>query len=192
MKRKKRVFWILLCLVFLLPFKAQAWGIKGSWDANTEPDLAGYNIFIATTHAKASQKIGDIAEFSTEDTWFCYEETGGIPDVIFGAITAYDTEGRENGVSNIYYLLAGNVWGTCEDGVFYTEARVDGLDITTMGIYFGLKNIVHQELDCAEGFSIDNTSIDQRCDIDHSGEVKGRDLIEMCLRYNNRANQNES
>ena len=184
MKRKKRVFWILLCLVFLLPFKAQAWGIKGSWDANTESDLAGYNVYLATTYDNASQLIGDIVEFSTDKTCFCYEIDDNL-DVVFIAITARNDKGDESDPI-VGYLLFGNVWGTYEDGVPYTDARVDGQDLTSLGLFFSLFTS-HQEIDCSGTFVVELTSLDQRSDLDKSGRSDGIDLIKMALRFGNTA-----
>ena len=187
MIRKKRMFWILVCLVFLLPFKAQAWGIKASWDANTEPDLAGYNVYISTTYENASQKIGDIASFSTTKPCFCYDGISSNIKVVFVALIAYDTEERES-TPTIGYSLPGNIWGTFNDGVSYTNARVDGQDLTSLGLYFGLTTS-HQQIDCLGVFSIEIPSLDQRSDFDHSNRIDGLDLIKLGLCFGNLAAQ---
>ncbi len=187
MIREKKMFWILLCLVFLLPFKVQAWSIKGSWDANTEPDLAGYHVYISTTYENALQKIGDIAEFSTTKHCFCYDGISSNLKVVFIAVTAYNTEGLES-APTIGYRLSGNIWGTFNDGASYTDARVDGQDLTTLGLYFGLTTS-HPEYNCSGTFSIETAPLDQRSDLDRNNRIDGLDLIELGLCFGNMATQ---
>ena len=188
MKEKKGMFWLLIFLFLLfLPSKVQAWGIKASWDPNTEPDLAGYNVYISTTYENASQKIGDIAEFSlsVDKPCFCYDGISSNLRVVFIALVAHDTEGLES-TPTIGYSLVGNIWGTFNDGVSYTNARVDGQDLTSLGLYFG-SFTSHQEIDCSGTFSIEIPSLDQRSDFDQSNRIDGLDLIKLGLCFGNMA-----
>lgn len=184
MIRKKMMFWFLVWLIFFCFFPLEARGIVVSWDANTEPDLAGYNIYLATTYENASQGISDIASFSVTKPCFCYNIDPNI-NVVFVAITAYDTEGMESEFT-IGYVLRGNIWGTYNDGVAYTAAGVNGQDLGTLGLYFNSATS-HQEIDCSGTFVVENPSLDQRSDLYRDNFINGRDLIELGLRYNNTA-----
>lgn len=65
-----------------------------SWDANTEPDLAGYRVYIGTTPGTYGTPIDidkQIASFST---------TSLTPGTYFFAVTAIDNSGNESGFSN--------------------------------------------------------------------------------------------
>lgn len=183
MIRKKMMLWFFVWLIVFCFFPLEAGGIAASWDANTEPDLAGYNVYIATTYDNAFQLIGDIYYFSTTETSFCYDE--GDRDVVFLTVTAYDTEGFESDPA-MAYSLRGNIWGTYEDGVSYTNARVDGQDLITLGLYFGLVTS-HQKINCSGTFVIELTGLDQRSDFDRSRRVDGLDLIELGLCFGNTA-----
>ena len=183
---KKMMLWLFVWLIFICFFPLEAGGkvLKASWDANTESDLDGYNVYIATSYDYASQPIGDIAEFPTDKTCFCYEIDDNL-DVVFIAITARNDKGGESDPI-VGYLLFGNVWGTYEDGVPYTDARVDGQDLTSLGLFFSLFTS-HQEIDCSGTFVVELTSLDQRSDLDKSGRSDGIDLIKMALRFGNTA-----
>ena len=180
---KKMMLWLFVWLIFICFFPLEAGGIAASWDANTEPDLAGYNVYIATTYDNVSQGIGDIYYFSTTETCFCYDE--GDRDVVFLAVTAYNTAGLESDPT-IVYLLSGNIWGTSSDGVSYANTRVDGQDLISLGLYFGSVTS-HQEIDCSGTFVVELTGLAQRSDFNRSRRIDGLDLIELGLRFGNTA-----
>jgi len=67
------------------------------WDANTEADLAGYNVYWATTSGGYSQinskDVGNVTE--------CPLSSLNLPDgTWYFVVTAYDTSGNESGFSN--------------------------------------------------------------------------------------------
>ncbi len=69
------------------------------WDANTEPDLAGYNVYTCTS--EPCTKATGIVLGSTVNTTFPVPEGSG-----FAFVTAYDSSGNESGESNVvaYFL----------------------------------------------------------------------------------------
>ncbi len=73
---------------------AYAMDITLAWDANTEPDLAGYKLYYGGLSGSYSQSIdvGDVTIF----------QISALTDKesYYFAATAYDTEGNESGYSN--------------------------------------------------------------------------------------------
>lgn len=66
-----------------------------SWDANTEPDLAGYRVYVGSASGQygAPKDVGNVTQVSREAL--------ALPDgVYFAAVTAYDQAGNESGFSN--------------------------------------------------------------------------------------------
>ena len=107
------LFVSILCLLFF-PLKT-GWGTIGigiakaadavlEWDANTEPQLAGYNIFQAERvgdHTTAWSLIGSVEKEATTYT---------IPDIDMTKnwawlVTAFDDKGNESRVSNMVELV---------------------------------------------------------------------------------------
>jgi len=66
-----------------------------AWNANTEPDLAGYKVHVGTAsgvYTLLNVDVGNVTSFTV---------TGLAPGAVyFFAVTAYDTSGFESGVSN--------------------------------------------------------------------------------------------
>lgn len=94
-KMKKRP----LLLMFILLFSSMAWAttVQLGWDANTEPDLAGYRIYQTLVSGIYSfdTPIEDIS-VGTETVTFIVTEKGRV----FWVATAYDNQGLESGPSN--------------------------------------------------------------------------------------------
>ena len=85
----------LILILFILLFSFPAFGadVTLQWDANTEPDLAGYKVYYGTMSGEYGNPI--ILDTVTEYTMH-------IPDSImyFFAVTAFDTEQLESDFSN--------------------------------------------------------------------------------------------
>lgn len=91
-----RILWaVVISLLCVSTGHAATVGL--SWDANTEPDLAGYNLYRAFQPCTAQgplNKVGTVGKVtSTTDTvtvdgLYCYE------------LTAFDTSNNESGRSN--------------------------------------------------------------------------------------------
>ena len=64
-----------------------------SWDANTEPDLAGYKLYYggASGNYTASVDVGDV-------TTYVFTRQAMTP--YYFAVTAYNSDGRESDYSN--------------------------------------------------------------------------------------------
>ena len=99
---------VILLLFFLLIFFASSQGyaldVTFEWDANTEPDLAGYRLYYKTgssgapydgtgaTEGNSPTDAGNVTTYTLQ----------GLTDGIdyFFVVTAYDTEGLESDYSN--------------------------------------------------------------------------------------------
>ncbi len=80
-------------LTFLISSSVFAGSIKVSWDANIEPDLAGYKLYYREDAGLTQTMIdvGNVVE---------YEITGLTTGVFYNIrATAYDTSGNESGQS---------------------------------------------------------------------------------------------
>jgi hypothetical protein len=84
--------------VFVL-WSGTAWGATLMWNANTEPDLAGYRIYQcsqqpctrASANASLLATLGKLTSFNI-----------GTPSVIqYYFITAFDSVNNESGISNL-------------------------------------------------------------------------------------------
>lgn len=83
----------LLFAILLFASFAQAADIKLAWDANTEPDLAGYKVYWGT----ASRTYGTLVDVHNVTV---YTVTGLDASKHYFAVTAYNTSGIESGFSN--------------------------------------------------------------------------------------------
>jgi len=96
---KRSILCLMLCLGVLLcsGLAAFAWEIDLAWDANTEPDLAGYNLYYTTT-----QGIYNYTEPPVEV--YIASDVSGMVVVPNGThcwtLTASDLAGNESGPSN--------------------------------------------------------------------------------------------
>lgn len=88
----------LLCLVFfVILFSSNAFALPGTntwkavWDANTEPDVAGYKIYWRTSGGAFTDvdsiDVGNVIEYTL---------TGNVPNKTELAVTCYDTSGNES------------------------------------------------------------------------------------------------
>jgi len=86
---------VTLLTLFSLAYTAPALGGDAivSWDANTEPELAGYKLYYGT----ASRSYGIPIDIGNQTT---YTVTGLGPGTYYFAVTAYDTSGNETSFSN--------------------------------------------------------------------------------------------
>ena len=85
---------------------ADAADVKLAWDANTEPNVAGYKIHWSTVNTIPFSEVGDVGNIME------YTITGLADDTTyFIAATAYDDQGHESEYSNIieYVVHAGRV-----------------------------------------------------------------------------------
>ena len=100
------LYFTVLAVIFFgfgLVTYVQAQDITLQWDANTETNLAGYNIYEAELSAAAGSpwvKIGEVGKDVTEYT------AAGRDDFKSYAyqVTAKNDQGRESFVSNVAYL----------------------------------------------------------------------------------------
>lgn len=67
-----------------------------AWDANTEPDLAGYRVYQGSKSGGPYTKIADVPVMPMPE----YTITGLADGTWFWVVTAYDTGGLESGYSN--------------------------------------------------------------------------------------------
>jgi hypothetical protein len=87
---------LVLWLSLLAPLRTEAATATLTWDANTEPDLAGYKIY-RLLGACGSQGPPAFHDQNTAD-YNRYDDTS-IPDTAFGAnyeVTAFDSSGNES------------------------------------------------------------------------------------------------
>ncbi|MFW6148000.1 MAG: fibronectin type III domain-containing protein [Thermodesulfobacteriota bacterium] len=124
------LFIILPLTCSLLPGPAYAADVTLAWDANTEPDLAGYKVYYKRsssgppydgTEAREGESPIDVGEV-TQVT--LHDLTENV--VYFIALTAYDTEGRESGYSQ--EVSTGDDDDPDGDGLNNTEENIYGTD----------------------------------------------------------------
>jgi len=95
---------VVLVLVVLLPVMACALGPKiskstAAWDANSEPDLAGYYLYWRTT--TGTFQDANRVQVVTSPTPTFSLLTLNLPSGVYViAVSAYDTELNESGLSN--------------------------------------------------------------------------------------------
>lgn len=85
---------LLFMLLFLFAaISAAAADIRLAWDANTEPDLAGYYVY----YGQHSRAYSNSTKLGTQTT---YTVTGLPPGTYYFAVTAFNTAGQESAYSN--------------------------------------------------------------------------------------------
>lgn len=104
--RKFILYFAALAVIFfgfgLIASQVQAQDITLKWDANTEPNLAGYNVYESEFGSNAGSqwvKIDEVAKDVTEYT------AAGRDDYKSYAyqVTAFNDQGNESFVSNMAY-----------------------------------------------------------------------------------------
>ena len=102
MKKFKRIIitpLALLAFIFLSTIVMAGSDVKFEWNANVEPDLAGYRLYQSTTSGQYD--FGDGNQIATIPAG---TETISLTDVpdgkFYWSLTAYDTLGLESGPSN--------------------------------------------------------------------------------------------
>ena len=182
---KKLVSFLTLVMIFfgsVLTFPAEARVIKMSWDANTEPDLAGYKIYWGITYNEVANKVNFLQDVGNK-TCACIDVDDGSYKFIFLGVTAYDTQGFESSAT-VGYVLFGNIIGDYNNGTPYTSAQVDGTDLITLGLHFG-EVVTHPTYDCAGTFAIELPADAQKADLNYDNWIDGFDLIYLGLRFGN-------
>ena len=86
---------VAMMLLAAAPAAVQAAQIRLSWDPNTEPDLAGYRLYIGTDSGQYGEPI-DLGNV----TGHVMEITPQHGATYYFALTAYDTSGNESGFSD--------------------------------------------------------------------------------------------
>jgi len=186
---RRKILIVLSVLFFSLVFaKAEAGTMKMSWSANTEPDVIGYRIYWAFTRQPVVNKTATMIDVGNK-TSYCLTVADTSNSVIFIGVAAYGSTPGDESDTAVGYLLFGDVEGTHNDGVPYTSARVDGLDVTTLGVNFGL-SVTHPSYNCSSNFAIQLPTPVQKSDLhkDGGGRIDGFDLVELGLRFSNAAN----
>ena len=94
---RARTLWSLIgiwLLISLLPVAAAAGSVTLVWDVNTEPDLAGYCVYVWDWNSKLHSKtnVGHVTTYSVSKL-----KPG---KTYFFAVTAYDISENESGFSN--------------------------------------------------------------------------------------------
>lgn len=89
----KKLFTILAILA--IAGIAQAATINVSWNPNTEPDLAGYRLYVGEVSGQYGEPI-DVGNV----TGHVMEITPQYGATYYFALTAYDTSGNESGYSD--------------------------------------------------------------------------------------------
>lgn len=91
---------IIILIILLVTVSAYALpvNITFMWDKNTEPDLAGYNLYQSSQSGDYSSDpsaviIGDANQYTYQ-----VEMESGI--ALYWVLTAFDTSGNESGYSN--------------------------------------------------------------------------------------------
>ena len=84
----------IFAFALLTTFPSYAADVTGSWDANTEADLAGYKIYYGTASGNytVSLDVGTATSVTIDSLDF--------NTTYFFALTAYDNAGNESGFSD--------------------------------------------------------------------------------------------
>lgn len=168
--------------VLAICFQAEARTAKMSWDANTEPDIAGYKVYWGITYNDVVNKVNLLQDVGNK-TCACVDINDGTYNFVFLGVTAYDTETAES-EATVGYVLFGNITGGYNDGIPYTSAQVDGMDLITLGLHFG-EVVTHPTYDCDGTFTIQLPTDAQKADLNHDNWIDGFDLIYLGLRFGN-------
>lgn len=101
--------WLLLALVLLtvIGLACVVWAadVTLSWQANTEPDLAGYKLYQSTTSGQYAAPVATLGNVTTHTVTV---PTPPADSTYYFTLSAYDLAGNESGKSNeVSRLVAG-------------------------------------------------------------------------------------
>ncbi len=84
---------ILTAAIIFFPQAASAGSVKLEWDANTQPELAGYRVYYGTASGTYNQQddVGNVTTYTTPDL---------AAGTYFFAVKAYGLSGEQSGFSN--------------------------------------------------------------------------------------------
>ena len=91
---------IFLFVLVVVSFKvAVAADVQVAWDANTEPDLAGYKVFwdVVNPPVANEQDVGNVTSYTITGL------TEG--QIVYIGAKAYDTDGNESAMSDILQYI---------------------------------------------------------------------------------------
>jgi len=94
MKRLFLTIVMMVCFLVMVSFANAGLSVEFDWTANTEPDLAGYNMYRSLVDGGPYQPIG-----STTTPGYV-DNTVEFDIEYFWVVTAFDTSGNESGYSN--------------------------------------------------------------------------------------------
>lgn len=92
----KRIFLLMVAMIFSLALNASAEGLVLSWNANTESDLAGYKIYYGVT----SSNLGTVVDVGKVTT-YTITVNPAVTTTYYAVITAYDKSGNESVKSDV-------------------------------------------------------------------------------------------
>lgn len=107
---KRQIFIMMVILVFIsIPVMAKDFNVTLSWNANSEPDLAGYRVYrseISGTYENPIAELGLVTSYNDILT-----VNDGESKIFYYVVTAYDTNALESDYSNevCTNILDGNV-----------------------------------------------------------------------------------
>jgi hypothetical protein len=92
---------LIFCFLLIASGAARAQTVKLAWDANAEPDLAGYKVYTGTASRAygAPASLGKITSYSSPTL---------APGTYYFAVTAYNSSGAESGFSNEVVTTVGS------------------------------------------------------------------------------------
>jgi len=183
MKRTRKNFLIIFLIFCVILVTQRAFCFIVSWTANTE-QVDGYRIYYSPDLQEVLGKTASFVQVIGKTSTCIQPDFNeySIKGYFVGA-TAYNDAG-ESDLSNIVYVLFGNIYGNDWDGITASEARVDGQDLNILGFYFG-QTVTHQQIDCAVNFVLENPDLKQRADLNGDGRIDGYDLMELAVRFGN-------
>jgi len=189
----KTKFWrVFFGLWFLLiPILAEAKTIKIAWDAvttnsdGTPASITGYKVYFSPTKTAVTNKTAAPVNVNGK-TCYCFDASETNPVVYIG-VTAYDSSAESNMLTGFY--LFGDVNGDAvfNYGVAWSSTRVDGTDLTVIGMYFGQTVAIPAPYDCNSCTGTITLTSAQRADLNGDGRIDGRDLVLLGLRFGNAA-----